>query len=220
MDYFLLIKPDGQNILPEIMEMCRKRGFLVSSVHYTNKWKTLCNELYKVEGYERGSQFIENLEVYIWINQKLFGNDSLILILKTESPEITQDGLTRIFELKMAIRENNIPINMVPYAILVNVPQIEIEHHVSKSIHEPPVLVETGEPVIPFFSSKGYWRAFYLNYVHCPDPTIDAFSREYLILENYGVFNDTVPDDIFCLCVRYRTFAFAKLWHDEAAGNK
>ncbi len=200
---FILVKPCGSKYLDLIDEELEKDSFEVSGRYYVDDWATLDRELHQYQLTHCKQIFLENHAMSIWISNYFFGNSALIFKLRNHRCQKFEDLVHRTYNFKLKIRDMVSETQDGTCAIVVDINRVDITDRINED--NGFLKLENDGKITEFddlFPQKGRYRGFFLNYVHCPDDSVESFEKELTILEEKGVLvgHNKLSERQYSLC--------------------
>ena len=185
---FIMIRPDGGQILDGIDSLIKQEGFDISSVFHIPIWDDLYLSLHKDELENKDNLVSDNVKLNVWICKRIFGNNALLLQLCHPKSNGIEDLVDRTFDLKFKIRENFQDTRDGKYVIAINASLIDIK--LAHLIRDGKLIVAADNQIWNFserMTNDGNYVPAYFNYVHTPEKGLEEISKEYDILHKKKV---------------------------------
>lgn len=184
---YLMIKPDGQRYLQEIEEMILNSGFSIKAIYHVCDWENISFKIYQHCLSKHDELFKLDFLAHVWINKYLFGNKAAIMVLSKKNVIGTQ-LLEEIMRLKRDIRTRFNATKNGTFMIIADMEKIGFNTISNKGYlciksKMDYVLVDEYLPQI------GTFRAFFLQYIHCPDANTDEAQSELTILKKENIIS-------------------------------
>lgn len=181
---FIMIRPDGGQVLSGIDDIICKEGFDITDVYSVPVWDELYIALHEKELNNANDPVSDNIKLNIWMSKTIFGNCGLILLLKHDKYYNFNDLLSKTYDLKFKIRDRFTNTRDGKFVIAINASLLDLD---LKYLNRNGNLVVTSNDDPTIFSimmqEKGNYLPAYFNYIHCPDNSIDEITKEYDIME-------------------------------------
>lgn len=187
-----MVKPSGSIYLQEIENTIKKNSFEISERYYIDDWKTVAEKIYYKNFTDKTVDKTESYEdflVHAWVNNTLYGNSGILLLLNDLTTSTISQSVRRVFDTKLQIRNLHKETRDGTCLMIVNLKKLNIPLPAHKK-NGKIVLLDEKQQIKPFDSltnDVGRWKGYFLHFVHCPDPTEDDFNIEMNILSKSGV---------------------------------
>lgn len=180
---FIMIRPDGSQIIDGIDSLIKNDGFEIQYVFHIPVWDDVYLSLHQRELSDADNLVSDNVRLNVWICKKIFGNNALLLLLSHPKSSSLEDLVNRTFDLKFKIRDTFQNTRDGKFVISINASLIDIElSHLKRNGN----LLVVGDDQEWIFSEKmikkGNYVPAYFNYVHTPEKGLQEITEEYGIL--------------------------------------
>jgi hypothetical protein len=181
---FIMIRPDGGQILDGIDNMIKTDGFDITDVYHINKWDDLYLALHEKELNNKDNIVADNVKLNIWMSKQIYGNNGLLLLLRHPKAAGILELVDRTFELKFKIRDKFQNTRDGKFVIAINASLIDI--NMQHLLRDGKLVVIGDNNKVWDFSErmpeKGNYVPAYFNYIHCPERGLEEITEEYNIM--------------------------------------
>lgn len=191
---FIMIRPDGGQILDGIDRIIHLDGFDITEVYSIPVWDDLYLALHKKEFEDENNSVADNIKLNVWMSKTIFGNCGLIIILDHNRCRKFSDLLSRTYDLKYKIREKFTNTRDGKFVIAINAALLDLNlQHLHRNGN---LIVTSDEEQGPVNFSinmleKGNYLPAYFNYIHCPDNSVEEVKTEYAVMREKKVLVKT-----------------------------
>lgn len=178
---YIMIKPDGQRYLTEIDDIIKDNDFRIVSMYRVKDWETISSKIYEDCLNANDELFRLDYLAHVWLDKYLFGNSAIVMILEKDGLEGIR-LLEEIMCLKKTIRKTFNATKTGVFMVVMDVSKIGlpgISPRGTLAIKSDDIIL----PVDDYMMQEGNFRAFFFQYVHCPDANIYEAKNEMQILE-------------------------------------
>jgi hypothetical protein len=189
---YLLLHPCANLIVDQIFNTLKQNNIMVAAVYRISCWDAILDEIYK-NTYTKSITIEAHVQSHAYINNYLFGNSGLILLLYKN---ISYDELMKeTINVKLKLRQAMNETKDGTITILLDANRSIYKLHKNKSKNYSQTNTRQDENSFKIF----------LNYVHCPD-TIEQYKEDFETLRDY-LKNELTPQEIEKI-VKYRSFYY------------
>jgi len=200
-DLYILLKPEVRNHVDYLENFLRQEKFYLKSIYSIKDWENLSLDLYRPQ-MEVNPVFSRGVHAYLWLSKQLFGNSSVIFLLKENGVNL-QRKLNRLDKTKKKFRESLSKEWGDALKIFLNMEKVNTLGSDELGIVGK---LQIGDYVFQDPKMEGRWEDFYFKYIHAPDPNPNNHYREMNILERQGVFDSSIDSNKWRLMKKLGTF--------------
>lgn len=186
---YIMIKPEGQRYLEEIENIIFDFGFAIEGIYYVEDWEFICTQIYSKCLNEHDELFMKDFLGHVWLNKYLFGNQSLVIMLSKRN-FANEELLAEIMRMKKYIRKKYNATKNGTFMLLMDLSKAGIT---SSDVNNGQVTLLQGtkqECLDEMISQVGFFRTFFLQYVHCPDVVLHEAEEEIEMLKRNNVISN------------------------------
>ncbi len=189
---YLLLHPCANLIVDQIFNTLKQNNIMIAAVYRISCWDAILDDIYK-NTYTKSITIETHVQSHAYINNYLFGNSGLILLLYKNIPydELMKETINVKLKLRQAMNETKdgtITILLDTNRSIYKLRKNKLKNHSN-------TVTKQDENKLKIF----------LNYVHCPD-TIEQYIEDFEILRDY-LKNELTPQEIEEI-VKYRSFYY------------
>lgn len=184
-DIFIVVKPDGGRYLREIEETLSENQIHIKSIYYIEDWEGASRSMYQKQLEAASSSFNIVFNNHIWLNQYLFGNQGLLLMLDSDIERFDLDKRTKaVHETRESFRRKFSASNDI-FAVAVNLEKLKGSTFVDSQKKHGVLGVMQPDSLDPLMgnASEGTWYRAYFSYFHAPE------SKEELVFQYQKLIN-------------------------------
>ena len=181
---FVMIRPDGGQIIDGIDDMIHDDGFDITDIYHISEWDDLYLALHEKELNNTDNAVADNVKLNVWMSKQIFGNNGLLILLKHPRANGILELVDRTFDLKFRIRDRFQNTRDGKFVIAINSSLIGID--MQHLLRDGKLVVLGDNNQVWDFSErmpeKGNYVPAYFNYIHCPERGLDEITSEYEIM--------------------------------------
>ncbi len=190
---YVIPKPESAKYTENIEIMLDEAGFRLDKVFSVKNWESLGRRIYKKQLDEGTHDFRMAYEGHIKVSQILFGNESVLIVLKNPYDNMVK-GLEKLCIRKQEIRKRLQEEGHEHILICADLLGLNLE--LFKNYRQEGILgIKNEKDFHPFEDYHGMWDYFYFKFLHVPDPQIESLEREWEIITNIGILSQEIPLD-------------------------
>lgn len=182
---FIVIKPDGGRYLREIEDTLSENQIHINNIYYIEDWEGVSRSMYQKQLEAASPSFNIVFNNHIWLNQYLFGNQGLLLMLDSNIEKSDLDKRARsVHETRESFRKKFSASNDI-FAIAVNLEKLKGSTFVDSQKKHGVLGVMQPDSLEPLMgnASEGMWYRAYFSYFHAPE------SKEELVFQYQKLIN-------------------------------
>ena len=195
---YYLIKPDGIRFIDEICSTIEK-NFSATKYYVVENFEETIKELYHKHYTERGENFANSYESYLYGVKELFGNQSIIALVADKSDSY-ETFVKRIHQIKIELRKTYSNDNI---GVITN-------YGTGKKNYVRFISQDGTKSIPRIMENLGNHRINNLNIIHSPDADVKVTLEELNILLASGIIDDKnmITADILNKMRKYKTVTF------------
>ncbi|HCC08349.1 MAG TPA: hypothetical protein DEP72_09365 [Clostridiales bacterium] len=185
---YIMIKPDGHPYLKEFEKIILNQGLEIEEMYYIDDWKTVCTEVNRHDLIKRDKKSYNEFFGHVWLNNYMFGNSAVVLIISKKDCNY-KELLDLILYTKKQIRNSLNATKDGTFMIALDMKKVGLDSDYFEGYLK---LVDDNNQQLfsEYLSRKAKWIAFYLPYVHCPDPNIIDNEIELNVLKKMDILSN------------------------------
>ena len=211
MKTYLMLHPSSKICVDMIFQKLQEENYKIEDVFVVRDWGEKMMQIYAPDFYQFDC-FQDHIESHIYINNYFFGKNALLVLI---SKDIDFETLAKeTIATKEEIREALKKTRDGTISILVDVNKILDEKRGNNGTIG---LIKNGK-VQDFettMTQEGRIMSVYFSYVHCPDPDIKCYERDYKILADTMTEENRLTESEIKNVIKFKSYDLGRLLSNE-----
>ena len=168
---YLLLHPCACTIVDQIFNILKKNNIIIKAVYRIHGWNAILDDIYR-NTYTKSITIEAHVQAHAYINNYLFGNNGLILLLYKKIPynELIKETINVKHKLRQTV--NKTKDGTITIFLDANKSIYRLCKNKSKDTSQTHIRPDENKLKI------------FLSYIHCPD-TIEQYMEDFEILRDY-----------------------------------